>query len=117
MITHNHSLVILCPAEHKATVEAAGQALGHSGNEYTVPCSYNGQMPSTHFGLHAWATEEVANMWRYAEEIPGLTAEQIAWLRSVLIISAREDILGSEHFDLVCLENGLERIMLGDADG
>jgi hypothetical protein len=110
-MTHTHSLVIICPAEHKATVEEAGAALGHSGNEYSVALSPTGAEPATHYGLQAWATPETAHAWTQAEEVPPLTAEQLAWLRSILTISARTDIAAFDHFMSVIGGMGLSRIV------
>jgi hypothetical protein len=110
-MTHSHSLVIVVPAEHKATVEEAGVALGHSGNEYSVALSATGSEPATHFGLQAWATPETAYAWTEAEEVPPLTAEQLAWLRAILTISDRTDIGAFDHFMSVIGEMGLSRIL------
>ncbi|NJL08680.1 MAG: hypothetical protein HC900_10775 [Methylacidiphilales bacterium] len=116
MSVFSHSLVMLCPAEHKAAIEAAGVALGYSGNEYTVPLSPTGAEPATHYGLHTWAVPELVYAWTEAPELPPLTPERVTWLRSTLTISARDDVGGEgqdtpgQHFDAVCASIGVQLI-------
>lgn len=111
-MSYPYSLVILCPAEHRDAVEAAGVQLGHSGNEYTVPVSPTGEEPATHYGLRAAATAETVHLWTEAEDVPGLDAGQVEWLRETLIIDASLKMSNAEHFDTVCAENGLKRVVM-----
>lgn len=112
-MSYTHSLVMICPAEHAAAVSAVSQTLGHSPNEFSVPLSADGSEPATHYGLHTWALPTTAYAWTTAEEVPPLAPEQIAWLRSTLIMSARTDLTARAHFDAVMTANGLQVIEPG----
>lgn len=116
MTAFTHSLVMICPVEHLATANAAGEAVGHSSGEFTVPLSADGSEPATHYGLHAWATPETAYAWTIAEEIPGITAEQITQLRAILVISAQTELTGAAHFASVLEANGLVRVVPPDPE-
>ena len=39
---YNQSLVAITPIGFKSTAEALGIAMGHSGNEFTIPVSSDG---------------------------------------------------------------------------
>lgn len=109
-MSYTHSLVLVCPAEYVTTVAAVSEVLGHSPDEFSVPLSGDGTEPATHYGLHTWALPATAYAWTTAEEVPPLTPEQIAWLRSTLIMSARTDLTARAHFDAVLTANGLQVI-------
>lgn len=110
-MSYSVSLVAITPAAFKPTSEALGQAMGHSGNEFTIPLSATGSEPATHYGLHAWATPEAAQVWlgnAYPET--EYTNEQIDAIRSQLIISVEEGANPGAHFDSVLSSNSLMRI-------
>lgn len=109
-MSYDHSFVMICPKASTAAFEAFGQALGYSGREFSVPLSADGAGPPTHFGLHTWALDDTVAMFMTDAAVPGLTAEQIAWLRATLIMSASAEITGAAHFDAVCAAHGLQRI-------
>jgi hypothetical protein len=109
-MTYDTSLVMICPAANLVTVGAAIAPLGYSAAEFSVPLSPSGSEPATHYGLCAWAQAPVAAAWMIAADLPPLTNDQLAWLRSTLIISARTDGLPSDHFADVLAANGLQRI-------
>ena len=109
-MSFDHSFVMICPVASKAAVEAFGQALGYSGQEFSVPLSADGAAPPTHYGLHTWALPETVAMFMTDAAVPGLGPAQIAWLRATLIMSASTEITGGAHFDAVCAAHGLQRI-------
>lgn len=109
-MSFDRSFVMICPVAAKAAVEAIGQAIGYSGREFSVALSAGGAAPPTHFGLHTWAQPETVAMFMTDAAVPGLSPEQIAWLRATLIMSASAEITGGAHFDAVCAAHGLQRI-------
>ena len=111
-MAYDQSLVAITPAAFKATAEALGQAMGHTGNEFTVPLSAGGAEPATHYGLHAWATPEAAAVWLGNAYPPdtGYTEQQIDDIRNALTISVQENANPGEHFDTVLTSQSLQRI-------
>jgi hypothetical protein len=129
-MAYSYSLVMLCPSEHRTGVEAAGLALGHSGQEYGVPLSPTGAEPATHYGLRAAAAADYVlavtgtlpdrdptpdEETRVAEILAPLAPEQVAGLRAVLVMSARPDADRHGHFDAVIADAGLVRVESEDA--
>ena len=108
---YNQSLVAITPIGFKSTAEALGIAMGHSGNEFTIPVSSDG-LTVTHYGLHAWATPEAAVVWLGNAYSPdtGYTPEQIDAIRAQLIISVEAGANPGTHFDSVLSLNSLTRI-------
>lgn len=101
------SLVMIAPAADKAAVETLGLALGHSGDEFTVPLFTPPGASPTHYGLHSWATVAVAALWTGTASVPGISDADLAWLRATLIISASQSVVGKAHFDQVIGDAGL----------
>jgi len=101
------SLIAITPADFKPTAEALGLAMGHGGNEFSVPL-YTGET-LTHYGLHAWVTPSTAAIWAGEAYPPdtGYTDEQIDAIRSQLIISLQEGADPLAHFNEVLADNGL----------
>lgn len=101
-----YSLVAITPAGFKTTAEALGLAMGHSGQEFSVPLP-NSTNP-THYGLHAWVSEEVAQIWLgNAYPDTEFTNEQVDAVRSNLIISCLEGVTPVEHWQTVLLNNNI----------
>jgi hypothetical protein len=105
---YTESLVAITPADFRDTAEALGQAMGHSGHEFSVPL-YTGET-LTHYGLHAWVTPEAAAVWLGNTYPPdtGYTDEQIDAIRAVLIISVQTGGVPAEHFTNVVAANALQ---------
>lgn len=82
------SCSIIIPAEKRDECNASAEARGLGPNNYSVPLSPTGLMPATHFGLHAWVSDDFA-----VNETHGQ------------IVSLRPEALG--HFADLCAENGL----------
>ena len=99
------SLIAITPAAFKSTAEALGQAMGHSGNEFTVPLGN----PVTHYALEAKVTPSTAAIWagEAYPAIEGFTHAQIDAIRSQLIISLQEGADPLAHFNAVLSANGL----------
>jgi hypothetical protein len=111
---YTESLVAITPADFRDTAEALGQAMGHSGNEFSVPLYTGADL--THYGLHAWVTPEAAAVWlgnAYPADT-GYTDEQIDAIRTALIVSVQTGGVPAEHFGAVLADNGLS-IVLSDA--
>jgi hypothetical protein len=103
-MTHNISLIAITPANFKPQAEELGNAMGHSGVEFTVPLTSTGGEQPTHFALHAWVGQTAADIWTgvtYPANT-GFTQQQIDGVRNMLIISTNENITPSEHFTAVC---------------
>ena len=109
-MAYNQSLVAITPADFKSTAEELGLAMGHSGNEFTVPLSADG-LTVTHYGLHSWATIEAAQVWlgNAYPPVAGFNTDDVDAIRSQLIISVQEGASPGAHFDNVLTSNGLER--------
>lgn len=107
-MAYSFSLVAITPAAFKPVAEALGQAMGHSGQEFSVPIP-NADAP-THYGLHAWVTPEAAAVWLgTAYPAVDYTPEQIDAIRSNLIISCLEGVTPIEHWQSVLAANALEQ--------
>lgn len=109
-MNYDTSLVMICPADALDAVGEAIAPLGYSAAEFSVPLSAGGADPATHFGLCAWAQSETALAWTIAPELPPLSSDQLAWLRSTLIISTQTDGFPADHFAAVLAARGLRRI-------
>jgi hypothetical protein len=104
---YTESLVAITPADFRDTAEALGQAMGHSGHEFSVPLYTGADL--THYGLHAWVTPEAAVVWLGNAYPPdtGYTDEQIDAIRTALIVSVQTGGVPAEHFTSVLADNGL----------
>jgi hypothetical protein len=105
---YTQSLVAITPADFRDTAEALGQAMGHSGNEFSVPL-YTGET-LTHYGLHAWVTPEAAAVWMGEAYPTGTeyTDEQIDAIRTALTVSVQTGgPIPIEHFAEVLVAEGL----------
>jgi hypothetical protein len=105
---YTQSLVAITPADFRDTAEALGQAMGHSGHEFSVPL-YTGET-LTHYGLHAWVTPEAAAVWTGNAYPTGTeyTDEQIDAIRTALTVSVDPDSPEPvEHFAAVLAAEGL----------
>ena len=104
---YSFSLIALTPVSFKPTAEALGQAMGHGGNEFTVPV-YTGAS-HTHYALEAKVTPSTAAIWAGEAYPPveGFTTEQIDGIRSQLIISLSDELEPLPHFHAVLSANGL----------
>ncbi len=114
-MSYDHSFVMICPAAARAAVEQFGLALGYSGQEFTVPLSSSGAEPATHYGLHTWALTQTVALFMTDAAIPGISADQIAWLRTTLIMSSSTEMAGAAHFDAVCAAHRLSRVLADSA--
>jgi hypothetical protein len=105
---YSFNLIALTPVDFKPTAEALGQAMGHGGNEFTVPV-YTGAV-HTHYALEAMVTPSVAAIWagEAYPDVEGFTTEQIDGIRSQLIISLQEGANPLTHFQSVLAANNLE---------
>lgn len=126
-MSYTYSLILVTSAAHKATVEAAGAALGHSGQEYSVPLAPTSAGPATHYACAPWATrmgvltmlgslpeddepptdDEIAEM---NERLSAFTSEQIAALRAVITGRAVNGGDPQANFATVLADMGLVRV-------
>ena len=51
-------LIAILMLAQVATGNAVGEAMGWGPASYSVPLSADGSEPATHYGLHAWVTED-----------------------------------------------------------
>jgi hypothetical protein len=104
---YTESLVAITPADFRDTAEQLGMAMGHSGNEFSVPL-YTGDT-LTHYGLHAWVTPEAAAVWTGNAYPTGTeyTDEQIDAIRTALTVSVQTGGVPAEHFGAVLEAEGL----------
>ena len=105
------SCVLILPDDQLATGNAVGEAMGWGPASYSVALSADGAEPSTHMGLHTWATEEFQQMIAtgyYPPEVAdaGITKADYDAMLAVLISSFWTDY--ENHFSTVCAENGLK---------
>lgn len=110
------SLVLILPAEYRDAGNALAVALGHDvkpGNTYSVPLSASGDAPATHYGCHAWSTDEFVRTIdnAHAGNIPQGLPSGTLKLLDALVSSAQPDTEESAlHFEMVLAENNLQRI-------
>jgi hypothetical protein len=105
---YTQSLVAITPADFRDTAEQLGQAMGHSGQEFSVPLYTGADL--THYGLHAWVTPEAAAVWTGNAYPTGTeyTDEQIDAIRTALTVSVDADSPEPvEHFAGVLAAEGL----------
>lgn len=57
-----YSTVLIIPADLRSEANTLGEAMGWGPNNYSVPLSENGTEPATHYGLHAWSTQEFVDL-------------------------------------------------------
>lgn len=110
------SCVLILPVDQVATGNAVGEAMGWGPNSYSVPLSADGSEPATHYGLHAWVTEEFQTLIEtgaYPPEVEaaGITQSDYDAMMAVLISSFWDDYV--DHFATVCADNGLV-VVTGD---
>ena len=122
MSPYIYSVVLLCPADRQADANRLACAIGHDvmpGNTFSVHLSANGEEPATHFGCHAVAMQSFVDLFMDAAQgmlpdIPwgdfGLTEQAVLELVPTIILSAREDLFGLDHFEAVLADHDLQRI-------
>lgn len=50
-----NSVVLICPQQHRAALNALGEALGYGPETFSRGLSAGGAAPATHYGTHTWA--------------------------------------------------------------
>ena len=108
------STVLILPNVQVATGNAVAEAMGWGPRNYSAPLSAKGTAPATHFGLHAWATENFRQMIEtgyYPPELTqvGITKTAFQAMLDALVSSFATDHAG--HFDAVCAANGLQMVI------
>ena len=106
-MSYSNSIVLIVTASARADAEALGLQLGHSGAEYTVPLSADGQSPATHYGLHSWGRNNFVEVMS-AEAPHEVDATLFKAVRAALIMSVRPSSLN--HFSEVLTAQGLQRV-------
>lgn len=106
-----HSAVLIVPLAQHALADQLGEAMGWGPNNYSVPLSTSGSEPATHFGLHAWVTQDFVEMMAAVGSgnvppVPGMTPAEVVEVTSALIVSIQTDSTG--HWAGVLAENGLQ---------
>ena len=104
------SAVLILPESQVSTGNAVGEAMGWGGPSYSVPLSADGTEPATHYGLHAWVTEEFQALIETGAyppqvEAAGITQADYDAMMAALISSFWDDYV--DHFATVCADNGL----------
>lgn len=105
------SCVLILPVDQVPTGKAVSEAMGWGPNSYSVPLSADGTPPVTHYGLHAWVTEEFQALIETGAyppqvEAAGITQAVYDAMMAALISSFWPDYVG--HFATVCADNGLQ---------
>lgn len=105
----NWSTVLIIPAALRDAGNQVAEAMGWGTGNYSVPLSPAGSEPATHYGLHAWASEQFKAWVEGTEPLPeGMEAAQP--VIDALIYSFRADLMNAEHFDTVAAANNLQRV-------
>ena len=104
------SCVLLLPLAQVATGNAVGEAMGWGPASYSVPLSADGSEPATHYGLHAWVTEDFQTLIETGAYPPqladaGISQDDYDAMMAVLISSFWADYV--DHFASVCADNNL----------
>lgn len=118
------SLVLIVPETHKSVAEAVSTALGHQApgdQTYIVGLSAEGTAPATHFGCHAWATDQfIATIAACQAQtslpsvdwgLVGTTEQDVFAMCAALIVSVREDGQHHGHFNAVLAASGLQKVV------
>ena len=118
------NVVLIVPADHKATAEAVSTLLGYQppGEQtYTIGLSQNGQSPATHYACHVWAQPQFLAMIEAGQaqqglplapwEAAGTNEAAVYAMCASLIVSVREDGQHQSHFADVLAASGLTRVM------
>lgn len=115
-----NSLVMLLPAAQRQAGDDLSAAFGHADagvSTFTVPLSASGQDPATHYGCHAWATDQfiaeldAAQAGTLTPLSPGVTAVDLQSLVSIIVRSVKPvDYDPSAHFAEAVAAMGLQRI-------
>jgi len=104
------SAVLIVTTANLDAANALGEAMGWGPNSYSVPLSTDGTDPATHYGLHAWVTEEFQALietgaYPSQVEAAGITQADYDAMMAALISSFWDDYVG--HFATVCADSGL----------
>ena len=110
------SCVLILPDAQTPTGNAVGEAMGWGPASYSVPLSADGSEPATHYGLHAWVTEEFQALIETGAyppqvEAAGITQADYDAMMAALISSFWPDYV--DHFATICSDNGLV-VVTGD---
>lgn len=132
MAAHDHSVIVICPAEHKAAVIAICQGLGHTERELDKPLYAPGNPDPVAWVSSPWTTLGYALMlteWPALPENPEpgvnyapLDEATLAWLREVLLISVDPPLDGGPgyptpraHFNATIAKAGLVEVATEEA--
>lgn len=114
MTDYLHSIVLIVPDEHRATLNAFGASMGLGDDNYTIPLSADGSAPATHWGLAGRARAGFAAILGGAAA-PGYTPEQTDAIRDLLTaISIRPADQHGTHLDDVLGAQGMVPVLVTD---
>jgi len=115
MSEFQYAVAMIVPEPYREAIEALGQQMGHSGHEYTIPLSVNGESPVTHWGLNTISTQSFVDVLG-GQVPPGMEAQAFHQVVSNIAISVRpvQDYAG--HFADLAAAQGLMRVNLGLQD-
>jgi hypothetical protein len=104
------SCVLILPLDQIATGNAVGEAMGYGPNNYSVPLSADGSEPATHYGLHAWTSDDFQGLIEsgvYPPELAdaGISEADYDAMLAVLIYSFWPDY--TNHFSTAIADNNL----------
>lgn len=105
------STVLILPDDLKDEGNRMGDAMGWGPENFSVALSSDGSAPATHWGLHAWASDDFP-AYLASETLPpelekaGFTQKEWDAIRAAIIQSYWSDYIG--HFDTVCAENNFQ---------
>jgi hypothetical protein len=102
------STVLIIPNNLVDFANQVAYAMGWGNNNYSVPLSSDGHSV-THYGLHAYTSEQFENWIKKIEPLP-LGMEYAQPIIDNLIYSFRDDITDLDHFNEVLSENNLSMI-------
>ena len=98
-MSHDHSVVMICPVADLDQVNAISVAMGHTDREFAVALAPTKDGPATHYACCPFTTLGYAKMLTQAPAAPDpipegddtlympLDATTLAWLRATLTIS------------------------------
>ena len=99
------STVLIIPAIHVQSGNSLAELMGWGPNNYSIPLSKDGFEPATHYGLHAWTSNEFKAWIEGTLPLPeGMEFAQN--VIDVLIASFQLDI--KDHWQNVITANDLQ---------
>lgn len=105
------SVVMIAPAEHRASLNALGEAMGYGPDNWNVALSALGASPATHWGTHIWETadgqfRQLRLTVQAGQTPPGLEAYAAA-LQSLTFRVEETTLDALSNWNAACAEHSL----------